>query len=355
MRRPLSVPLTRLFFREPPNADFAWMGEAHAANFERRDWFACRARGGCPKEEGLAGHGELIGGPGKPRRLLHGGLKPPSHFGFHGGLRPLEWFAHEDALRTGRADPQHKYIDLMITSALAGGVGRPTAQDVYASMTSDAPIADDAAGDLRTILAHMEVDDLPGLMEDEGLSVRQVARALQRSHCRRHSHMDWINGHARPVDADAAALLALRRRAVGLGPHGRPSPLFDPEAAWEDGGGGREPSPWFLRHLREAADRLGGERGEAGGMRLAGRVLADMLDLCPVPMHAAFHVLNGRLPADDDGTPTAAWRTRLRDYGPKLARLLRGEDAESPKLLPHMPLAGALSGPERQALREACK
>ena len=57
--------LTRLFYCEPPNADFAWMGEAHAANFERSEMAECLARGGDPKAEGIAEHGELMGGRGQ--------------------------------------------------------------------------------------------------------------------------------------------------------------------------------------------------------------------------------------------------------------------------------------------------
>ena len=348
---PLSIALTRLFYCEPPNADFAWMGESHAANFERREMAGCLGRSGDPKAEDIAEHGEPLGGVGKPQRLLYGGLKPPRHFGFHGGLAPMEWFDHEDAMRKGRMDPQHKFIDLMLGACMAGAESRPTADEVYASMASDAPISDDAAGDLRHLLACMFEDDLPGLIEDEGLSARQLARAFQRSHCRRHSHMDWINGFARPLDEDAAALCALRQRATSL-TLGPPAPLYDPDASWHDGDGGRQPSPWFMRHLAAAVDECAG--GRRNWFNVAGRMLADMFDLFPVPMRQAFHVLDARLNPADSGSTPAAWRTRLTDYGPKLARLLRGADPQSSRLLPHMPLAGLLSGPERRALRDAC-
>ena len=348
---PLSVPLTRLFYSEPPNADFAWMGECHAANFERTEMAWCLASGADPKEQGLAEHGELLGGPGKARRILHGGVKPPRHFGFRGGLAPMEWFTHDDAMRTtGRMDPEHKYLRLMIISCTAGATSRPTGAEVYESFVSDNPIPDDAAGDLHHMLGCMFEDDLPGLLHEEGLSVHQVARAFQRSHCRRHSHMDWINAFAVPTEEDAAALRMLRRRAEAE-PLGPPALLYDPDADWDDDGGGREPSPWFLRRLAAAKARVGDERG--AWFKIAGHVLADMFDLYPVPMREALCVWDGRL-AEDDASPLAAWRTRLRDCDQKLSRLLRGMAPESDLLLPHMPLAGILSGPERRALREAC-
>ena len=347
------VALTRLFYCEPPNADFAWMGEAHAANFERSEMAECLARGGDPKAEGIAEHGELMGGRGKPQRLLHGGLKPPRHFGFHGGLAPLEWFAHDEAMRRGRIDPQHKFIGLMIADCTAGAASRPTAAEVYESIVSDDPISDDAAGDLRHLLGCMFEDDLPGLIEEEGLSVRQLARAFLRSHCRRHAHMDWINGFARPLDEDAAALRSLRDKGASL-PLGPPALLYDPNASWSDDGDGREPTPWFARHLSTAVDAVDENDGGARLCRTAGRLLADMFEAFPAPMHKAFHALDDRLRPENAGSPLAAWRTRLTDFGPRLARLLRGDDAQSARLLPHMPLAGLLSGPERQALREAC-
>ena len=347
--KPLSVPLTRLFYSEPPNADFAWMGECHAANFERDEMSRCLARGGDPRSLGIAEHGDLLGGPGKARRTLHGGIKPPRHFGFHGGLAPMEWFAHEDALRTGRTDPEHKYLGLMIGSCMAGAESRPTAAAVYKSIVSNGPISDVEAGDLKHMLGCMFVDDLPGLLKEEGLSVHQVARAFHRSHCRRHSHMDWINGFAVPLEEDAAALRMLRRRAESAS-IGQPALLYDPDAQWDDDGGGREPTPWFLRHLSSAVARMG--EGRRTWFSLAGQVLADMLDLYPIPMREAFFAWDDRL-REDDSSPLAAWRTRLRDCGPKLSRLLRGTDPDSSRLLPHLPLAGILSGPERRALREA--
>ena len=347
---PLSVSLTRLFYNEPPNADFAWMGECHAANFERAEMLRCLAAGGDPKAQGIAEHGELLGGPDKARRTLYGGIKHPRHFGFCGGLAPMEWFAHEDAQRTGQADPDHKFLVLMIASCTAGAESRPTAAEVYESIVTNGDISDDAAGDLKHMLGCMFEDDLPGLLEDEGLSVNQVARAFHRSHCRRHSHMDWINGFAVPLDEDAVALRMLRRRAESA-PIGPPSLLYDPDAGWEDDGGGRDPSPWFQRRLSTAVGSAGADRRP--WFWIAGQVLADMADLCPVPMREALVAWDDRL-RDDDVSLLAAWRTRLRDGGPKLSRLLRGMDPDSDRLLPHMPLAGVLSGPERHALREAC-
>ena len=348
--KPLSVPLTRLFYSEPPNADFAWMGEAHAANFERAEMRRCLAEGGDPKTQGIAEHGELLGGQGKAPRLLYGGIKPPRHFGFRGGLAPMEWFAHEDAQRTGRADPDHKFLVMMIASCTAGAVSKPTGAEVYESIVTDDAISDDAAGDLAHMLGCMSEEDLPGLLEDEGLSAHQVARAFHRSHCRRHSHMDWINGFAVPLDEDAAALRLLRRRAESA-PLGPPALLYDPDAGWDDDGVGRELSPWFQRRLSAAVGSAGSDRRP--WFRIAGQVLADIFDLHPVPMREAFFAWDDRL-QDDDGSLLAAWHTRLRDCGPKLSRLLRGMDPESDRLLPHMPLAGVLSGPERHALREAC-
>ena len=94
--------LRKAYYSPPPEGEFLDIPTREEYMAEAERWFVqlCLERGGDPEAEGLGEHGALIGGPGKPVRLLVGHSRPFEQYA-RPRLAPLDWF-ERPAVRSGK-------------------------------------------------------------------------------------------------------------------------------------------------------------------------------------------------------------------------------------------------------------
>ena len=191
--------LREAYFNPPREGEFTKIParEDYMAEAERRFVRLCLERGGDPKAEGLGEHGALIGGEGKPPRVLMGLARSLEHYA-KPRLAPLDWFERE-AVRSGngRFDPEHRWMRRMAASYMAGvpKESSPSGEELYEAFCAAAPGSLQRFW-LHSVLSCISMLELRGLMREEGLSIRVVVRALHNASVLRHDLCRWANQFA---------------------------------------------------------------------------------------------------------------------------------------------------------------
>lgn len=181
----------------PPDEEFRSVPtrEERMAAGERLCVQRCIERGGDPAAEGLGEHGALIGGPGKPPRIRIGhvlpleDLAPPR-------LAPPSWF-HDGPSKP--IDPSHPHLRLAIAGHMAGvpRESRPSPEELFGAFTSAAPDEMQRFW-LHAVLASAPIPELRRIMLREGISRRDMVRAMHEVGAVRRDTTPWLNQFARP-------------------------------------------------------------------------------------------------------------------------------------------------------------
>ena len=173
----IDLEAVRKAYRTPPDAEFRAVPsrEERLAEAERQCVRRCIERGGDPVAEGLGEHGALIGGRDKaPRvRVEHTlpleALAPPR-------LAPSSWFNDSPSRLI---DPAHPRLRLAIGRHMAGTprASRPTPDQLFDAFVADVPDEMQRFW-LHAVLACASIPELRAIMRREGVSRRDVVRAM---------------------------------------------------------------------------------------------------------------------------------------------------------------------------------
>ena len=184
-----------------PRRDVSFRGvptrEEQLAEAERELVRLCRAHGGDPVAERLGEYGSLIGGAGKPLRLLIGNSRPLEEYA-RPLLAPLCWYDNASGHATsGLHDPDHTRLRLAIASYMAGtpDESRPTADQLFESLIAADPDEMERFW-LHSVIACASVRELRDIMFHEGLSRHDVVRAVHAAGAVRHDLATWLNQFA---------------------------------------------------------------------------------------------------------------------------------------------------------------
>lgn len=185
----------RAYHAPPPPDDHVPSVEERVAAFERRRVEQARERGIDPRTQALGEHGSLIGGPGKPSTHFIGGRRPEDAVPMP--PMPLAWFDHDNARhRTPCADPCG-YLDALSADHLAGCSSRPDGYRLHRLLRAEhlAPVE---ARVVEQFLARMRMVEMGSLLSRAGLTVYEIARAMQLSGSTTPAKTHWINQFAAP-------------------------------------------------------------------------------------------------------------------------------------------------------------
>ena len=198
------------YFNPPPeDPEYQPSREERFAEYERRAVKWCLERGGDPRAEGLGEHGALIGGPGKPPRVI--GRPVPLEYAVDWRPLPLSWFGHRRA-RTPLAGGNDDVLTILVAGYLAGTPNRPDGRGLARIFRSEDPTPRERAH-LYEIFACMEPWYLAPLLSRSGLSLYEIARAIHVSDTRRGQVVAWLN-------------------QFGVRPEAGPGPFQHEESRW---------------------------------------------------------------------------------------------------------------------------
>ena len=150
-----------------------------------------------PEAEGLGYHGALIGGHGKPTRVIVGNSRPFENY-CRPRLAPEAWFRHRgDVQPHGQKDVAHKHLSLAIASHLAGtpNESRPTPAELREAFLAEKPTEMERFW-LYSILCCASVHELRKIIFFEGMPLHVVVRAIHSVGVLRHDLTNWLNQFA---------------------------------------------------------------------------------------------------------------------------------------------------------------
>ena len=166
----------------------------------------CVEAGRDPREEGLGRHGALIGGPGKPSRVLRNSSRRFENY-CQPVLAPVSWFLHPGGRRTsGRSDPGHLRLRHAVASCMAGTPreSRPSGAQLHAAFLNESPDWMERFW-LRSILSCASIRELRNILYFEGLPLYALVRAAHVSEAISHRLCNWLNQFAaRPAQGAEA-------------------------------------------------------------------------------------------------------------------------------------------------------
>ncbi len=194
----LDLAKVRAFYFDPPPPDPGRRPtrEELYAEAERRAVRACLDCGKDPKERGLGEHGSLIGGPGKPLRLLS--YDPERRL--HRTPLPLSWFDRPEAREPSTDLPDPGFFAGLSGIHLGGVADRPSGTELECIFRSADPSRTES-GHLWGVFACMRRCELPSLLSLSGLSLYEIARAVHLSGTTRGDVIRWLNQFgARPPE-----------------------------------------------------------------------------------------------------------------------------------------------------------
>ncbi len=179
------------YFNPPPDdPEYQPSREERFAQYERRAVKWCLERGGDPRAEGLGEHGSLIGGPGKPLRVV--GRPSALEYAVDWRPLPLTWFGHRRARTPVCATLNPDVLRPLSAGYLAGTPNRPDGAELARIFRSEQPTRRERAH-LYEIFACMELSYLAELFSSSGLSLYEIARAIHVSDTRRGEVVAWLN------------------------------------------------------------------------------------------------------------------------------------------------------------------